>query len=192
MEANTSKGFANFDNDEAEKQEQEQLKKQQEQVEQSIGKSTNNFLNDLSVEEYEISPSFDKQTINYTINETVKANTIKINAVASDDKAKIEGAGKVKLNNDKNEIHIDVKAESGTVRTYIISLTAEVTASQEDSESEAVVSEEQEITENTVQEIDNTVVETSHFPIYLGIVGIVLIIAIVCGVIYYKRRVKKC
>lgn len=77
---------------------------------------------------------FDKQTMEYTINGTLNTNEINIIATPSDENATVTGAGKINLNTDQNEIRIDVTAETGTVRTYIIKLNnqTEQTPQQEE------------------------------------------------------------
>ena len=53
---NSSKGFAEYDDITATQQNQEMLNEQQQEVEQNIGKSTNNYLESLEVEGYELTP----------------------------------------------------------------------------------------------------------------------------------------
>lgn len=101
------------------KLEQEQKEWKQEQ-EQKIGKSSNNYLKELSVNGFNILPSFDKQIINYEITEETSNDSIEIKAEADDEKAKVSGNGKITLNSGENNIKIDVEAENGTVRSYFI------------------------------------------------------------------------
>ncbi len=68
--------FADFTDGDArnqtEKMEQEQNKKF------DTLKSNNNYLSSLSVEGYELSPEFDKQTLEYTLNKKIKESEINI------------------------------------------------------------------------------------------------------------------
>ena len=108
---NSSKGFAEFTQEQAAEETKQLEEQQREELQQSIGKSTNNFLENLEVEGYTLSPQFDKQTIEYTLNEKPSNNEINIIATPSDEKATIQGAGKVKID-ENNQFRIDVTAES--------------------------------------------------------------------------------
>ncbi len=147
---NSSKGFADFDDKKAEQESQTQMEEQEKEIENSKDKSNNNYLESLSVENYELEPAFDKQTQEYTIKGKVKDSKITINAKASDSKAKISGNGKVELKGDS--IRIDVTAESGTVRTYIIKCSDK----EEDSDKET--------SENENQQNSNTIEDTTEIP----------------------------
>ena len=163
---NSSKGFAEFDDATADEEAQKLLEEQQKEVQQSVGKSTNNYLDNLQVEGYELTPKFDKQTVDYEIKNAVNSSQIKINATPSDSKAKVQGAGTVKIENGKTDYRIDVTSESGTVRTYIIHLTGQPTEQQG---TEQETNQEPEQKEEPTQQEDeqsNTVVseETSTIP----------------------------
>lgn len=105
------------------KQEQEEFKKEQEE---KINKSSNNYLKKLSVKGYEITPNFDKQTINYELTQEVGNDNIEIEAESDDEKASITGNGKIALNSGENNIKIDVTAENGMVRSYFIKIKKSV------------------------------------------------------------------
>lgn len=124
--ANTPKvlaSFADFTDEEAEKQAQEQLKEQEKEHNVTQVKSSNNYLKNLSVNGYQITPEFDKQTINYEIKEEIGEEYIKIAAETDDEKSSVSGIGAVQLNSGENNIRIDVTAENGSVRTYFIKAT---------------------------------------------------------------------
>ena len=167
---NSSKGFAEYDDATAEEEYQEQIKQQEQHLSETANKSTNNFLEDLQVEGYNITPQFDKQTLQYTIEEEVKTDSINIIAKPSDQKATISGAGTIKLIDGQNEYRVDVTAESGTVRTYIIKLKQDESNMQD---------EENELTEenatSVIEENDNT--QNNNF-LYI-ILAIIVIVAIV-------------
>lgn len=124
---NSSKGFLSY-NEENQKREVEELEKAKEQKNstQVEVKSTNNYLKNLEVTGYKITPEFDKQTINYEITNEVDEDYIEINAQVDDEKATISGAGKVALNSGENNLKIEVTSESGTVRTYFIKVVKKV------------------------------------------------------------------
>ena len=115
--------FADFTDEEAEKQAQEQLKEQEKEHNVTQVKSSNNYLKNLSVNGYQITPEFDKQTINYEIKEEIGEEFIKIEAETDDEKSSVSGIGAVQLNSGENNIRIDVTAENGSVRTYFIKAT---------------------------------------------------------------------
>ena len=113
-------GFADFDDETADAQGRNDLLEQQEQDAQNAGKSSNNYLTELSVKGYELTPTFDKQTVNYSIEEEIDENSLEINAVADDERATVSGTGNVSLQTGENDLRIDVKAENGLQRTYFI------------------------------------------------------------------------
>ena len=123
-------GFADFDDATADKQGAEDLKKQEEDDAKNAGKSSNNYLSNLEIEGYSLTPQFDKQTINYSINEDINVSSVMIKAMAEDERATITGDGKVELQSGENNLKIDVKAENGTERTYFIRLNKKIEKGQ--------------------------------------------------------------
>ncbi len=203
---NSSKGFAEFDDEQAEQESQKMLEEQQKELKEAEGKSTNNYLDSLTVEGYELSPKFDKQTIEYKINGNVNDSEINIVATPSDSKAKVEGAGKVKVNG--NEFRIDVIAESGTVRTYKIYLSDQINNTEQNNQEEKQeepknVEENQEEetieeTSSTVQEsgklennnVENTETSFNNLSI-IWIVILVILAIIIAAVLIRKNRKSK-
>lgn len=124
---NSSKGFLSY-SEENQKREKEELEKAEEQEKnaQTVIKSTDNYLKNLEVDGYSLTPEFDKQTVNYEIKEDVQADFLEIKAETDDERASISGIGKVALNSGENNLKIEVTAESGTVRTYFIKVIKEV------------------------------------------------------------------
>ena len=84
-----------------------------------VTKSSNNNLKSLTVEGYKVETS-DK--VNYSLSVNNSVEKIKINAVAEDSKAKITGAGEVRLNVGNNKYQITVTAENGAVKTYTLTV----------------------------------------------------------------------
>lgn len=113
-------GFADFDDETADAQGRNDLLEQQEQDAQNAGKSSNNYLIELTVKGYELTPTFDKQTVNYSIEEEIDENSLEINAVADDERATVSGTGNVSLQTGENNLRIEVEAENGVKRTYFI------------------------------------------------------------------------
>ncbi len=84
--------------------------------------SPNNKLSGLSVEGYNISPSFNADTHSYDVIVDNSVSSISIRASALDSKAAVSGAGSVNLNSGSTQIAVEVKAENGTVRKYTINV----------------------------------------------------------------------
>ena len=84
--------------------------------------SPNNKLSSLSVEGYSLTPSFSKDIEKYDIIVSQSITSINIGAQAVDAKASISGTGTVDLSGGNNSFNIEVKAENGTVRNYVINV----------------------------------------------------------------------
>lgn len=186
--------FADFTDGDArnqtEKMEQEQNKKF------DTLKSNNNYLSSLSVEGYELSPEFDKQTLEYTLNKKIKESVINIKAIADDSKATVIGTGNIKINKNQNKFRIDVTAESGTVRTYIIKITQDdnfSTITNED-ENTTINDMKMTLTDRTIineienQEEDNKI--DSNKKIIIGIIFFIITLIVIMTVIAKKKRKK--
>lgn len=83
-------------------------------------KSTNNNLKSLSVEGYSISPSFNKDTLEYTVNLESNVEKIKINATKEDGYASLSGTGEKEVQEGDNKIEIVVTSETGKSKVYTI------------------------------------------------------------------------
>lgn len=84
--------------------------------------STNNNLSDLKVKDYTLSPSFNKDTLNYTISVPSNIEEITIEAEKEDSKAKINGDGTHKVSEGDNKFTIVVTSEKGTTKEYVINV----------------------------------------------------------------------
>ena len=82
--------------------------------------SNNNYLSSLSIEGYELSPTFNKDTLEYSV--TLPETVEEINLIASkeDNKASISNIGIIKVEEGNNKIEVLVTAENNNKRTYII------------------------------------------------------------------------
>lgn len=85
--------------------------------------SKNNYLNSLSIDDYELSPIFDKETSEYKVELEPGTEKINIKASLEDKKASLKGTGEVELTEGVNTINIVVTAENGNERTYKIVAT---------------------------------------------------------------------
>lgn len=176
----SSKGFAEYDEVKAEEENKEKEEEQKKEQETIIGKSTNNYLENLEVEGYELSPSFDKQTIDYVLEGEIKSKEITILATPSDERAKVEGSGKITLEANQKECRIDVIAESGTIRTYKIYL-GEQTREEEKTQ---ISSENTTLTEET-----SAAPEENDYRIGVILLVIVMILILILGL--KKRKSKR-
>lgn len=92
----------------------------QEELEASYSKD--NYLKSLTVDGYELTPNFDKNTTEYSLELENKVREIKVSAKANDSKAEVDGTGKYTLSEGANKIAVSVTAENGNVRNYVINV----------------------------------------------------------------------
>jgi len=93
----------------------------QAQLEASYSK--NNNLSSLSIDGYSLTPNFNKNTLEYSIELPNGTEKIKINASKEDSKASIQGTGERSVSEGANKLEIKVTAQNGSVKTYIINAT---------------------------------------------------------------------
>ena len=79
-----------------------------------------NLLKSLSIDQYKIQPNFDKDTLEYRLEVDESVEKINVSAVASSDKASVNGTGEVHLTQGENTIEVKVTAENGNERIYKI------------------------------------------------------------------------
>lgn len=82
--------------------------------------SSNNYLESLSVEGYEI--SFDKETLEYSIEVENDVEKVNISASPEDSKASVSGTGEIEVTEGNNKLEVKVTAENGNERTYVINV----------------------------------------------------------------------
>lgn len=87
-----------------------------------VEKSKNNNLSSLKVEGYSISPTFNKSTLEYTLELENGVTSANIQASVEDKTAYIKGAGKVSLVEGVNTFPITVTAQNGSVKTYTLNI----------------------------------------------------------------------
>ena len=87
--------------------------------------SKNNYLKSLSIEGYELNPTFDKETLEYTVELEPGTEKINVSATVEDKTASVKGTGEVTITEGTNVINIIVTAENGNERTYKIVANAE-------------------------------------------------------------------
>lgn len=90
----------------------------QQQLEASYSK--NNDLSSLSVEGFELTPAFNKDTLEYSVIIPEGTKQINIIAKASDGKSTVSGVGIQEVTEGANSFSIVVKAENGSEKTYTL------------------------------------------------------------------------
>ncbi len=88
-------------------------------------KSTNNNLQSLSVEGYEISPKFDAKTKEYSVNVPNTVDKIKIIATKADGYASLSGDGEKEVEEGANLFEIVVTSETGVANLYKLTVNVE-------------------------------------------------------------------
>ena len=88
-----------------------------------INYSSDNDLKSLSIDGFELSPKFDKKTLEYTSLVNADTTKIKINGEVNDKTAKVSGLGEFEVKEGLNEFNIVVTAENGTTKTYVVKVT---------------------------------------------------------------------
>ncbi len=84
--------------------------------------STNAFLKSLGVENYSITPEFNKDVKEYNLEVENDISTVNILASKADNTASISGSGEKSLVEGNNKIEIVVTAQKGNTNTYVINI----------------------------------------------------------------------
>lgn len=90
------------------------------QAEIEASYSTNANLKSLSVDGYDITPKFDKDTLKYNLEVENEVEKITIKAGRADNSARVSGTGEKELTEGINKFEIVVTAEKGNKKTYVI------------------------------------------------------------------------
>lgn len=85
--------------------------------------SKNNNLKSLSIEGYELTPTFDKDILEYTLELENGIESIEVSATKEDSTASISGTGTIPLSEGVNPVKIVVTAQNGSTKTYTINVT---------------------------------------------------------------------
>ena len=86
-------------------------------------KDSNANLESLTINNGELVPNFDKDTLEYTVELENYIDSINVTGKSESDKATVSGNGNYNLVEGKNKIQIMVTAEDGTIKTYTITVT---------------------------------------------------------------------
>src|SRR5574344_2126322 len=81
-------------------------------VTEKVPDSTMNTLKSLSIDGYEISPTFDAEILEYSVTVPSTVNSLKINTIKSDSKSSVTGDGEVTLEEGANKVDINVTASN--------------------------------------------------------------------------------
>lgn len=93
------------------------------QAEIEASYSKNNYLSGLSVDGVTLSPEFNKDTLEYSLELVPETSKININASVEDANSSVEGAGEREVTEGENRLEIKVTAQNGTTRTYVVNAT---------------------------------------------------------------------
>lgn len=86
-------------------------------------KSTNNDLNSITVEGYEITPVFNKDTLDYNVSVPADVEKVKVNASKSDSYSTLTGTGEFAVTFGENKFPLVVTSETGVAKTYNVIVT---------------------------------------------------------------------
>lgn len=95
---------------------------------EEVKKSNNSYLSSLNVEDFSLTPEFNKETEKYFLSVNQDINTLEINAKPEDSKAKVEISENENLDFGITPITVKITAEDGTTREYIIEVNKQDTS----------------------------------------------------------------
>lgn len=172
---NSSKGFATYDDQTAAEEARETIEndvEHQQVDENNLNKSNNNYLASLQIEGYELVPGFSKEIMEYYLNKDIESDTIKISAASDDSRASVVGTGEIKLNSEDESCRVEVTAESGTVRTYVIHLKT--------------IDEAQ-----SIANVNGKNISVNNQNLYI-VITLILIIILVIIIVFITKKKRKC
>lgn len=97
--------------------------KEEKENEEETEKSSIKTLKSLEIKGYELEPTFNPETKNYSITLNEEDEELEIEAVPEDEKAEVNISGNENFKIGNNIVKITVTAEDGTVRFYNITVT---------------------------------------------------------------------
>lgn len=83
---------------------------------------TNNDLSKLIVDNYQLSPEFDEDILEYEVFVPLELDKVNVSAIASSSKATVDGAGEYELKENETDITITVTSEVNEEKKYIITI----------------------------------------------------------------------
>lgn len=148
--------------------------------------STVNTLSSLTISDSSLKPNFDAGIENYTTSTT--RDTVVIEAIATDTKATVTGdIGEVELKSGENTLKIDVISESGSIKTYTITI---IKTESENNDNQDVVDSDQNPDQefNEKEEFENPKTGSLQFMIVCGIMLSSSLVGIYYFSIYQKNN----
>ncbi|MCD8225453.1 MAG: SH3 domain-containing protein [Clostridiales bacterium] len=89
----------------------------------TIDGSPNNKLSSLGVDGFTLTPTFSRDTTSYDVIVDSSVTSVTVYASAIDSTAALSGVGTVYLSDGTNQLTVNVTAENGSVRSYVIRVT---------------------------------------------------------------------
>ncbi len=83
---------------------------------------TNNNLESLGVDGYKLSPDFNSDTLEYTVEVPSSVNKIKINGSVESSYASLSGTGEFEVNEGANVFEVTATSESGVAKVYKVTV----------------------------------------------------------------------
>lgn len=90
---------------------------------EDLNLSSNNFLKSLEVSNYKISPTFKKETLDYSLIVGGDVEKVSLKAELEDENADLSYPSEVELKEGINKVEIVVIAENGETKKYVINIT---------------------------------------------------------------------
>lgn len=186
---------------EAENESEENNTENTEKKEEFVVKSSNNLLKKLEIEGYNLEPKFENQKNEYVVDlkNDGKGTTINIVAEAEDGKSKIQGNGKIEVQEGQELININVIAENGNLNVYTIKIqntknTAETSTQIQEDKKEIKEPEKQEKEQiNNTQEnkeVNSKNEERPKSSLYIYVIGVSVMILVILVIIKMKKNKK--
>lgn len=88
-------------------------------------KDTNNALSSLEIKGYKLTPNFNKDTLDYSLNVPSTVNKITIEAKKESNYSTLSGTGEFEVNEGINTFEVNVTSETGVARVYKIKVNVE-------------------------------------------------------------------
>ncbi len=91
--------------------------------------NNNNFLTSITVDGYDLTPTFSRYTTSYELVVASDATSIEVSAKTSSSSASVAGTGTITLSSTTQDVELVVTAPSGVTRTYTITVSKTGTSS---------------------------------------------------------------
>lgn len=85
--------------------------------------NNNNFLDKITVDKLSLTPTFDRYTMDYSLQVDEDVDKVTVKASLNSKDATLEGDGKITLKKGKNTVKLVVTSTSGVRRTYTLTIT---------------------------------------------------------------------